>query len=130
MHSTPPLLRLFTGLLLLAACAEPDEFGRCEPLQAITVSSGPVYQFTWQPADCDVHTFSVQSFDAVQWYLSSSDEAANGVHAPLTYGSEPEGTLSSGAEDLVSGRPYTAEMTRIGQDGVEELVGRQNFTIP
>jgi hypothetical protein len=103
MNSNFPQLLLGLAALSAAACSsEPaDELGRCDPPLPITVSSAPPYEFNWTPEGCDVYTFSVHSADAVQWHLFTIEDRG----------------------------PYTAEMIRINQNGLEELVARQDFTI-
>ena len=45
------------GLLALLGCGtEPDAFGRCDGIVAVTVSHDAEPDFSWTPADCQMQS--------------------------------------------------------------------------
>ena len=132
MRDGPPMrcVRLLAAAALVGAAAcstDPDDFGRCDPPLSVTVTSTPVLEFAWSPADCDVHTLTVLRSQDVMWYLFTI-ENRNGLQSPIRYGVVPPGARASDTTALFVGA-YTVELTRFDQTGLERVVTTQDFQV-
>ena len=126
-HQTLTLRLLATGALVgaLGCGTDPDEFGRCDPPLSVAVQTAPTLEFAWTPDDCDVNTLTVVQGREVQWHLFMV-ENRNGLLPPIRYGEVPAGALASDTAPLFPG-PYTLELTRLDENGLQTLVASQGF---
>jgi hypothetical protein len=61
----------------------------------------------------------------VQWHVFMIEDR-NGLRSPIRYGEVPAGARASDTAPLFPG-PYTLELTRLDEDGLQTLVASQGF---
>jgi hypothetical protein len=126
-HKPLSLQLLATGALVgaLGCGTDPDEFGRCDPPLSVAVQTAATLEFAWTPDDCDLYTLTVMQGREVQWHLFMVEDR-NGLLPPIRYGEVPAGARASDTAPLFPG-PYTLELTRLDENGLQTLVASQGF---
>ena len=115
------------GLLALLGCGtEPDAFGRCDGSMAVTVSHEAEPEFSWTPADCQMHELNVTEDNQVRWLISSNDPI-NRLSSLLRYGQTVAGTSNSGAMPLHPDFYYTVDIWRVDDEGMLRRLAHQRF---
>ena len=125
------LLRLvvpvLTGVWLSSCGTDTDDFSRCSPPLAITVTQSPL-TFAWEPTGCDVNALTVVQGNTVtiKWHIGANPDR-NSIESPVQYGVAPNGVDDALADTLSAG-PYTVQVTRLNAAGTALEISKQDFS--